>query len=341
MYLSNFKFDYDSLYSSQTKLRECQFEIKQLLSALPKISFESDDEYFKDNLVGSLSCSFPNTYYLVKSSGTHEISSSKNLCRMQYLANLDKIVITDSDSNCLKIVDINNGHLIQSTFNLPSETDNLFKHPFSICVDSIKNEIFVSDIELSKVFIFDKNLELLRTLCNSLIKIPNAIRLDNILRRLYVGDYTNNLISIWDSESCDFIEKIEIESPAYIELDEKSIYVLNSFLPCLEQKQKSLNCIFILEKAAPNGILQQIKLETWQNPCGLFIKNDFFFTVSNEISSYSTNSTDNLFLFVFNKYGYCVQKTKLNQYEAINDLFIVDGTLFLCFKNFLKIYCIQ
>ena len=260
---------------------------------------------------------------------------------MQYLTNQDKIVITDSTSKCLKIVDINNGHLIQSAFNPPGESENLFKHPFSICVDSIKNEIFVSDIELSKVFIFDKNLELLRTLSNSLIKIPSAIRLDYNSKKLYIGDYTNNLITIWESESCNFVEKIEIESPAYIELSEKCIYVLNSSLPCLEEKQKVLNCIFILEKVAPNEILQKIKLANWQNPSGLLIKNEFIFTVSNEISTFSTNNTDNLYLYVFNKYGYCVQKTKLNQHEVINDLLIVDETMFLCFKNFVKIYNIQ
>ena len=338
---SNFQVDYESLYTCQTKLLECQFEIKQLLGTLPKISFESDEETLKDNLVGCLSCSFPNTYFLIKSSGTHEIHASTSLSRMQYLKNQDKIVITDSTNKCLKIVDINNGLLIQSAFKSPGESENLFKHPFSICVDSKKNEIFVSDIELSKVFIFNQNLELLRTFCDSIIKIPTSISLDD-KSNLYIGDYTNNLISVWESENFDFVEKIEIDSPAYVELSEKHIFVLNTSLCNFEETRKPLNCIFIIDKASPNEILQTIKVENWKNPYGLILKNDYIITVSNETSRYSSVSNcDNLYLYVFNKYGYCVQKTKLNQHEPINDLLIVDGTMFICFKNFVKIFSIQ
>jgi hypothetical protein len=258
---------------------------------------------------------------------------------MQYLKSQDKIILTDSTNKCLKLVDINDGHLIQSTFKPPNDSQNLFKHPFAICVDVVKNEILVSDIELSKIFIFNEKMELLRTLSDSLIKKPTAICIDNE-HNIYVADYDSNLMSIWESENCNFVEKFQIQSPAYIKLAEKKLFVLNTALCGLEEKKNLLNCIFILEKCSPYGLIQTIKLDSWQRPYGLFVRNDYIFTISNEISVYCTK-TDNLFLYVFNKYGCCVQKTKLNQMEAINDILIVDERIFFCYKNLVKVLKFQ
>ena len=78
-----------------------------------------------------------------------------------------------------------------------------------------------------KIFVFNSNFDLRFQFCEQNLKNPNYMEIDNAFdkSRLYVSDFTNDEISIWNTSNGSFIAKIEIETPLQINFTRTSLFV--------------------------------------------------------------------------------------------------------------------
>ena len=173
---------------------------------------------------------------------------------MALLKNNTKLLITDCGRKLLHLCDFD-GTILKSV-----NPNNIFKDPTGVCVLVDKNEekIFVGDEEHEKIFVLNSNFELQFQIGNGHLKHPRLMRIDNEFDKshLYVLDYENNEITIWNSTNGSFIAKIDVETPEQIHFTQNSLFVSSHVWKSVWKDNKVIqinkggNCIFEIDKAS-------------------------------------------------------------------------------------------
>lgn len=267
------------------------------------------------------------------------------LCRARYFGLYKQYIISDCKYSRLKLIDID-GNYINSV-----NPNSIFKCPWAIYINK-SNEIFVSDCELGIIVVLSSQFLILRHFGANKVGSAECITIDEDSSSdeassqqppsnnnlLYAADYDNNLITIWNSMTGDFVNEFEIKSPCDIGVYKNKIFVTseNNFSYCDPERRKldtktlvSDNCIYVFDKKNLN-LLNKIKLNDWLAPICLYfdVANKQLITLAFHI--YNENSVSiGRYLYLIDLETYkCKHKVNLN-IDRISDMCVVDKKILL------------
>jgi hypothetical protein len=237
------------------------------------------------------------------------------------------ILITDPESSSIRIMD-ENGNYMRAVY--PNE---LLQKPGAICVSS-KSEIFIVDMCLEKIFVFDKDLIYLREFGDSRLQWSFNMIIDFKTDIIYMTSFLNNNLTAWNGNSGEFLNEISLNSPltAYIAPCHEKILVISAIDVGIFSREYTAqisenndNCIFVIDKKSLE-ILQSIDISKFIQPKGLMIdeKMNFYITAA-EIEQVNINETNNKkpsrHLIKFNENGEALQKTLLELEDTFQVIF--------------------
>ncbi len=245
---------------------------------------------------------------------------------MVYIENRDEIVITDTDSKILKILDTKNNFKYITQIN-PSETLDC---PVSICVNTM-GDIFVGDYNHSKIFVFDEYYDFKHSFGDGVIKKAFSMTVDPENNHLYVSDKRNNVISVWDSLNYTYLHDIKCESPTQSKIsNEKLIVAIGlDYETCgghnvkVKRIIKGENLIRIYNKNS-HELEKTIKFEKHFDLRGLCIDHYMnIYTTARELTNSHIGAT---FLFKFDINGTFLKKFRLN-HGNIRDMILYENKI--------------
>ena len=266
---------------------------------------------------------------------------------MALFNNDTEIISTDGLNSRLNICDIN-GNLINK-FN----PNGILQHPMSICINDIDPdniEIYVGDYALHKIVVFDVHFKELRDFGNQTLNVPEFIEIDreNFDNLLYVSDYRNNNITVWDRKAFDLKDVIEIDSPYKIKISNDKIFVVSpAQFDVLENIEtgnglklkkitKGSDCVFILDKISYH-VLDTITFDDWLTPSSLYIDSNLnIYTVAYEIEKTSRTISQFKRLYIINKNGILIKKMQLDDIQVTADMIVLNNELIFSVNNELR-----
>lgn len=284
-----------------------------------------------------------NNLSVIRSIRSFDAPRSKNLKYMFALEKRNKVIITDNEHSGIKIFDFD-----ANTFETHNP-NSLLNKPLAICVNRL-NELFVGDTVHKKIFVFslDNKLKLLKVFDNPIINSPTCMTIDdeNNENILYVTDWANNMVTIWNSYTTDFIYNFNLDSPANIKLNKEKIFILSSIMYDMDHEDKTLksirkgtNNILVFNKCSFE-LINKIEFHNWINPRGLYIDENLnLLTIASEMTRNQTFN-DAKFLFIINQNnGELMKKIQLNGVKSgINDMVFVNNNKFItCFRDNIQI----
>lgn len=275
--------------------------------------------------IGTIVHLFNRTFSKICAEKYSKIPLTKSLSSCAYMKSKQQIVICDWKDECLKVVDLNGKYIGKYNANIR------FFLPYAICI-SKKNEIFVAGQCFSSIYVLNSDFQLVKEFNDELIRKPFSMAIDDNNNHLYTSDYYNNMICIFDSQTGEYLNQIEINKPKHIALNDEHIFVI------------SKNSINVISKKEPDyEIIHVVELNSWYLPRSIFIekidycKNDNImklFTIAYNIDpNRHQNTSPTLYLLLISQNDFnCIQKTKLNV-NRTNDMCIVDRRLFVITEN--------
>ncbi len=271
-----------------------------------------------------------------------------NFGRMALFNNNTEIISADGINNRLNICDIN-GNLI-NTFN----PDGILQNPMSICINDIdcdNIEIYIGDHVAHKIIVFDKNFKYLREFGNEILNVPEFLAIDkeNFDNLIYVSDYRNDNITIWNLKSSKIADIVNIDSPFTIKVYDEKIFVVspaqfemfdnNTESKVFKFKKiiKGNNCVFILDKAKLK-IIDTIKFDNWLTPSSLHIDSHLnMYTVAYEINKSTGLISKFKSLYIVDKAGSLIKKFELEDIQVTADMIVLDSELIFSVNNEIRI----
>ena len=197
-----------------------------------------------DNLI----LEFP--YNSIKSFIVYKISCEQ-LVSMALSLNAKQILVIDAKEDSLKILD-NKGKLL-NTNNL----NGLVKTPISLCTNMLKTELFIASYENAEICVFDMSFNLKKKICKNKINKPCCITVDNEV--LYIGDWDENCLTIWNLKNDEKVSTFKVDSPVAIRTSFDKLYVLSrteakfdSITKKFEKLETGSNCVFVYDKIKYN-----------------------------------------------------------------------------------------
>lgn len=266
------------------------------------------------------------TFDKIKSAGAKTIPCELLVC-LTYFDSIKQILISDFNDKSFKVIDLN-GNFIGS-YN----PNSVFERPGPIAASNIVKEIYVEDHILEKVFVFDLNFNYLREFGDERLETPFGMTIDEKAHTIYLSAYLSNAVTIWNTQSGDFLNEIRINSPTFMEVFNNKLIIMSAteteiFTFDNLTEVTSSNAIYIYNKITLE-VLNKIKIANYVHPKGLYIDDKFniYMTAydiemynnsdNDDSSSQLTNSDDagapyrTRFFYKFNDSGECVQKTHL------------------------------
>ena len=290
---------------------------------------------------------------------------------MKLINNNNNILITDRRNKTIILTDLN-GNLIKNY-----QEQNLFAEPFAICVNK-RNEIFIGDYIDKNIFVFDENFNLLRKFGNETLIESSSFAIDDYednaavnsenetisdkTSLLFVTSKFMNTVTVWNSDTGEFVNKFKINKPEYIQISDKKLFIVgrvnNSNIYTLSQHLSdankniiySANCIYIVNKITFD-MIHTIQLDNCYDLKGLFVDNNLnIFTFGKEYRYDDTNYNENervfnnflttksRYLYVFNeRTGYCSQRTLIDGLHDLSDFIVIRNKLIICYRDTIKI----
>lgn len=151
-----------------------------------------------------------------------------------------RILIADSGNHCIHVFDLNEDFTFVADFGR-----DLFKEPWGICLHN--KFLFVTDHKQHSIYKFETSrlnyLSHVGRLGSGLRELnsPTSIECDPIDNLLYVADYLNNRLCVYDLElNClkTLLEK-SIQGPICLQISANHIYVLECRKPNLKRYTKT------------------------------------------------------------------------------------------------------
>lgn len=293
-------------------------DLKNLVNT---IEFIPNYDYIDINLVGNLSYKkLPVTEFNIK-----ELESSRILQNLNKSSISPRFLAYDSIDDSIYFTDT----LVKSLIKLDSDANFRyvctkpvpFKCPEGLCV--AQNEIFVSDIDLNQIFKLNKaNFEVINQFGNKHLRKPRGLEYDAQDEQLYVCDYFNRRICIFNKQG-------QLKNEFSANDTEKEFYPWNLKLSkahlLVADDWIGGNCIRIFNKRK-FSLIQTISHTSLWNPRSIFIDEtkENIWTCGNQ--HYESGS---LLLFCFNKNGDLIKQIDLNaNFELIDFCFTLKNLNF-------------
>ena len=220
--------------------------------------------------VGELNSPFSSNYDRIKASNSVNIPFELVVC-LTYFEEIKRIIITDFNDRSFKILDLNGNYL--GSYN----PDQLLERPGPVCVSNSAKEIYIQDHAYEKIFVFDTNFKFLRDFGDERCQTPFGSTIDETTSRIYLSAYLNNLITMWDTKTGNFVAEIEIFSPTFMNIFRSKLFVMSATESeiftteaTLEATINNQNSIFIFNKYNYE-ILNKIQIKNCIHPKGLHI----------------------------------------------------------------------
>ena len=262
---------------------------------------------------------------------------------MAFCNNGTQIAMPDELNSIIHICDLN-GNLIES-----KDPDGIIDQPIGICIltkEDGDEEIYIGDCAEHKVFVFDSNFTLKNTFGDNRLKIPQYILIDdeNVTNKyLYASDFSNDEITIWNTQDGQFIDYIKVNSPFTIRFDASHIYAVSPTEFKLndenrvEKIEKGGNCIFIIKKIKPYDVVKEIKFDNWLCPSSLHICNEMkIYTVAYDLDSNGVKS-EYKSLFIIDLNGNICKKIILNDIQIIGDMLVFQNKLVFSVRSAIRV----
>ena len=291
-----------------------------------------DDE----NLIGHFT-THGNKFKRAKEINFHEES---RLYRMALIERNSKLLITDWKRNLLHLVDLE-GNILKS-FN----PNNILKSPVGVCVlndSSSEEQVFIGDDTYHKIFVFNSNFELTFQFGDQNLLYPHYMIINGKLNEslLYVSDWQNNEITIWDASNGRFINKINIETPFQIKLTINSLFV-SSHAVRSEINNKNCatengrNCIFEFDKESLE--VKRKIIGNWYSPKLLNIESNGNLQISARTLNDNNLQSEMRYFLTIDQTGKILKKLVLEGFNEFADLIFVDNKIIGSSGNKLKIF---
>jgi hypothetical protein len=103
----------------------------------------------------------------------------------------------------------------------------VLQQPFAICLDS-KNNVYIGDNKLKCIFVFDSQLEYLKTISQDLLNGFYDIVIDDRSKALYAVDFFNGVVASIDINKNVILNSVSICTPTYVGIISHSVIVLTS-----------------------------------------------------------------------------------------------------------------
>lgn len=331
--------DIDTFFQTQNKLNELKKLAKKCQNDLSKLTFQISDFNIDSSVIGKLEYPFEESRAIKNLSkvSTVKLSKSKDLWRITLLNDL--LYISDFDLCKIHIISIKDAKLIQSL-----NPNGILLGPLGIC--SSKTHIIVGDCIRNEILVFDSttNMLLVKKFGRSRLKGANYMCLDDTYDRLFVSDWFNNEITVWNVDDGEFLFNISIDSPAAIKFSANRLYALSSLSYLKDTSKhnfikKGSNCLFVLNIYNDNYTKEEIiKFSKWIDPRGLFIDtlNDTLITSAHELDSSNNILSPTRYLYTIDQTGTLINKLKLT--SDLFDFIYENNELVTCFNNEIKHY---
>jgi DNA-binding beta-propeller fold protein YncE len=251
---------------------------------------------------------------------------------LAYLKEKKQILITDTDAGLIRIIDIDGNYL--NSIN----PDNLLEKPAAIFISDQK-EIYIQEMLLEKVFVFDSEFRYLRVFGDERLQTPFNMIVDDETELVYLSTYLNNLITIWNGKTCEFIKEFSLNSPLSLSIVSDKLFVVSAIdielftlKYSVDISENNNNCIYVIDKNTLE-ILKMISISRFIHPKGLVVddKMNFIFAALDLHSINEDkieNSKPSKYLIKLNENGEFLQKTKLGLSGTFQVLFVEKKIFF-------------
>ena len=179
--------------------------------------------------------------------------------------------VFDFNDRSFKVLDLNGNYL--GSYN----PESMLERPGPVCVSNILKEIYIQDHVYEKVFVYDTNFNYLREFGDERCQTPFGSCLDEATNKIYLSAYLSNIITIWDTQSGDFINDIEVYSPTFMHIFRNKLIVMSATeseifntKASMETAINNKNSIYIYNKFNYQ-ILNKIKITNCIHPKGIFV----------------------------------------------------------------------
>ena len=250
-------------------------------------------------------------------------------------------LLSNDFNGMLHIFDLQ-GNLLKS-FN----PNDLLKNPVSLCAlnHPYKQEIFVGDYELKKVFVFDSKFELKWQFEDENINNPQYMIIDNEYNcsNLYISETLDNEITIWNTRNGKFIDKMAVDSPCEINFTKNEFFVLGIILDAIIEKNKvnkiiqGGNCVFEVDKQSLE--IKRKIIGDWFSPGYLN------FSMNGNLHIIAYNFDENLiksefkYFLTIDKNGKIINKILINNTKFFHDVVLLkNNNLIISDYNRVKIF---
>lgn len=226
-----------------------------------------------------------------------------------------KLVFCDYDDQSIKLIDYNGNYL--GAYN----PNSVFDAPFAVCVND-NDDIYVGDHTKKQIFVLNSSISLKFEISHQLIYMPYSMCIDNSSKRLYVAEWRKDMITIWNSSTGSYVDKLSVFSPLNIKLNSSDKLFIVSIECILVYDYRHLEYLF------------KIDLENWTNLRGITFDYDEIniLIIARENKNYSQSQC----LFVFDgDNGDLVRKTELNNSKFI-DFCLVERKKLLLIRGSVK-----
>lgn len=351
-------------YETQEKLKKLKKFVKEIELNYNQIQFELSDLSIDESFVGKLvtntsaqsstddlmitpqsqiimpmmsNASCINEFNKLNKINTIKLKA-KDLWRLAFIDN--KIFVTDYEDRKI-IVLSKNGSNVVGTYS-PS---GVCTGPLAICSNG-REQIFVGDQDKCGIMKFDVNMNLVKKFGKNILKRANYMTLDN-QSELYVSDWVNNEVSIWDINTFKHISTFSIDSPSALRIIKNKIFIVsgtehefNEDTRKLGYISKGSNCIYKVDKSSLN-VTQKIRTDSWLDPCGLQvldseINQPHLLTIAYELD-HDKIISQHLSLFIIDTGGNFLKKIKLRGITHLADFLLVDNKIYGCINDEVKI----
>ncbi len=308
---------------------------KKIFFPSQQISFECSDIDLDEKIIGNLVEKYAFKYEKIKFIKSTKIPNAKFMSSISFSNADNQLLITDNEENSLKLVDLNGKFVKEQALKTGIK-------PTTICTNLNGNLIYIADIKRKKVVVYKTaNFEFVTEFGDNNIKKPDSMIIDHETNLLYITEFDNNYVSVWNLNKNKYHTQFKIDSPAQIQVIDDKLYVISE--SDYEQVKttgriritKGSNSIFIIDKST-NQIEQKIKLDDWFDPCGLFVDgNQNILTTAYELDN-DKYVSQKRFLYIFDRAYKLIKKLPL-EIDYFTDMLLVDRKIFICSYDNLKV----
>lgn len=192
---------------------------------------------------------------------------------------------------------------------------------------SKSDELFLTAQNLNKIIVVDLNLKIKREFGKDVIKDADYLAINETdissnTKNFYVSDSKNNIITVWNSETGEYVKTIDIDSPGHIKFNTDKMYVVS--VTTLNEKYRHTdiakdhnvidkisngsNCIYILNSTTHVKI-HELRLDGWCSPSSLYVDS------KNRLLTVAYH-TDSFYLIAFDEDMQNVAKIKLKSFAG-------------------------